>query len=159
MYLVDNVGRRILLLASFTCCSISSILLIVSLELQVCNLEYQIWGEVESWVSAQGWVVVVIVFHNLCKEVPCPSSSRSKIWLLPTHLAAKLFFSDSWTVKGSFTQPQACPFLLFLGWEETTRIWKLLLVPHLQQKSTELCSPTQELRKRTRKEKICSWLA
>ncbi|KAL7984047.1 hypothetical protein Chor_002617 [Crotalus horridus] len=34
MYLVDNVGRRILLLTSFACCSISSILLIVSLELQ-----------------------------------------------------------------------------------------------------------------------------
>ncbi|XP_039225375.1 solute carrier family 2, facilitated glucose transporter member 5-like [Crotalus tigris] len=42
MYLVDNVGRRILLLTSFTCCSISSILLIVSLELQktVSNLSY-----------------------------------------------------------------------------------------------------------------------
>ncbi|KAK9403024.1 hypothetical protein NXF25_007851 [Crotalus adamanteus] len=34
MYLVDSVGRRILLLTSFACCSISSILLIVSLELQ-----------------------------------------------------------------------------------------------------------------------------
>uniref|UniRef100_A0A8C6YJJ7 Major facilitator superfamily (MFS) profile domain-containing protein n=1 Tax=Naja naja TaxID=35670 RepID=A0A8C6YJJ7_NAJNA len=45
MYLVDTVGRRPLLLGSFAGYIITSVLLIVSLLLQVCNLEHQAWGE------------------------------------------------------------------------------------------------------------------
>ncbi|XP_032078193.1 solute carrier family 2, facilitated glucose transporter member 5-like [Thamnophis elegans] len=46
MYLVDSVGRRPLYLWTFAVCIITFILLLVSLRLQVCNLEHQAWGEV-----------------------------------------------------------------------------------------------------------------